>query len=73
MPLFKDGACLYGFDFTADGSGGCNHESSNLQGSIDFEINFENAITETLTLVMYSTAKSTLIIDKFRNVLSNVK
>ena len=65
--LFSGGCALYGFSFGAGTI--CPHDLANLHGSIDLEISFSTALPKTVSLVLYSQAPSTIIIDKHRNVL----
>ena len=65
--LFSGGCALYGFSFGAGTI--CPQDLANLHGSVDLEISFSTALPKTLSLILYSQAPSTIIIDKYRNVL----
>jgi hypothetical protein len=64
---FKDGYNLYVFNLAPDL---CNSEHFNpiIDGSIDLEIGFQTAQTNSITLVVYTYCDTIKEIDRFRNV-----
>ena len=67
---FCGGSALYGFIVTSDSL--CRGDEPALFGQIDIALKFSTALTETMTLVVYSSTQAEVIIDKYRNVLLNV-
>ena len=64
------GSALYGFTVAQDSL--CRGDEPNMLGQIDISLKFAAPLAETMTLVIYSTTRAEVIIDKFRNVLLNV-
>ena len=64
------GSAIYGFMTSQDSL--CRGDSPASLGAIDVSLKFDTALTETMTLVMYSVTQAEIVIDKFRNVLLNV-
>ena len=64
------GSALYGFTVAPDSL--CRGDQPDLIGQIDISLKFGTPLPETMTLVIYSSTRAEVIIDKFRNVLLNV-
>ena len=64
------GSALYGFTVAQDSL--CRGDQPDLIGQIDISLKFGTPLPETMTLVIYSSTRAEVIIDKFRNVLLNV-
>ena len=64
------GSALYGFTVAPDSL--CRGDQPDLIGQIDISLKFGRPLPETMTLVIYSSTRAEVIIDKFRNVLLNV-
>lgn len=64
------GSALYAFQTAQDSL--CRADQPTTVGQIDISLKFEAALTETMTLVIYSVTPGEVIIDKFRNVILNV-
>ena len=64
------GSALYGFTVAQDSL--CRGDQPDLLGQIDISLKFGTPLPETMTLVIYSSTRAEVIIDKFRNVLLNV-
>ena len=64
------GSALYGFTVAPDSL--CREDQPDLIGQIDISLKFGRPLPETMTLVIYSSTRAEVIIDKFRNVLLNV-
>ena len=70
LSMYAHGMALYVFDTSADGLGLCEHETLGQQGAIGIELGFSEATAATLLMVVYSQAKATITIDRYRNVTS---
>ena len=67
---YRGGSALYGFQTAQDSL--CRGDQPTTIGQIDISLKFDAALTETMTLVIYSVTPAEVIIDKFRNVILNV-
>ena len=67
---YVGGSALYGFTVAQDSL--CRGDQPDLIGQIDISLKFGTPLPETMTLVIYSSTRAEVIIDKFRNVLLNV-
>ena len=67
---YKGGSALYGFTLNNDTL--CRHDSVNLQGQVDITLKFDNALNDTMTIVIYSSTMGNIIIDQHRNVLLDI-
>lgn len=67
---YKNGYSLFGFDLSpAVCSGG--HQEPVKRGTLRLEFEFQKALPNTITIILYADFDSTLSIDKFRQVLKN--
>lgn len=80
IPLSDDGYCvdlhdwqkgyvLFPFDFTPDYSSNEQHWCLQEQGNIRIELAFDKALTEPITIIIYSEFRSLLQIDKNRECI----
>ena len=63
------GSCLYGFILNNDSL--FRHDSQNLMSHVNITMKFSEALRQTMTLIVYSSTQSDIIIDKNRNVILN--
>ena len=68
LNLYGNGLALYVFNTSPEGLGGCSHETLAVQGNIGLELGFAKDTAQTLTLIVYSQTKSSISIDRYRNV-----
>ncbi|KAF8784261.1 hypothetical protein HNY73_009965 [Argiope bruennichi] len=65
---FKYGYALHAIDLTPDFASNESHTSVIKNGNISIEIKFGTALTETVSLVVYSEFRNTIEIDRSRSV-----
>ena len=67
---FINGSTLMGFVINNDSL--CRHDGTNLHGLIDITLKFSQPLSETMTMIVYSSTQATVLIDRFRNVLLDI-
>lgn len=65
---YKGGLCFYVFNLTQDYSSDEGHVNITRTGDLSIHLKFEDALSETVTLLCYLELQSTLEIDKSRSV-----
>lgn len=68
---YKNGYTLYAIDLTPDLASGQSHTSINKTGNIAIDLKFDTALTETVSLVVYSEFRNIIEIDKTRGVFTD--
>ena len=68
---YKNGYMLHAIDLTPDLAAGESHSSINKTGNIAFDIKFNSALPETVTLVVYAEYRNLIEIDKSRGVTTD--
>lgn len=68
---YKNGYALYAIDLTPDLAAGESHSSINKTGNLAFDIKFNTALPETVTLVVYAEYRNLIEIDKSRGVTTD--
>lgn len=69
MSDWQNGYCIYPFDFTPDLSASSQHWCLAEQGNIRIELGFEKALTEPITVIIYSEFREIMQIDRNREVI----
>ena len=67
---FTGGTSLYGFVLNEDTL--CRHDSQSGIGNVGITVKFGAALDETVTMVIYSSVKASILIDQHRNILLDV-
>ena len=63
------GSTLFGFNLT---SHDCSSGNSHRTGSVDLNIRFSDALTSTVSIIFYAEYSNNIIIDRFRNVITDI-
>ena len=66
---FKDGSNIYAFDMTPDACNGF-HDHINMSGKVEFEVQFKEATTTSISMVILSQYDDKLTLDDARNVVN---
>ena len=66
---YPHGFALIGFDLSEDLSASENHLSLPRQGSLRIDIQFDKALTEPISIILYAEFDNIIEIDKDRNVI----
>lgn len=64
---FKSNSCFFAFDLTPDLCNGMHFHGIN-SGTIDLSLGFKTALTENLTVIIFSSSSEIITIDKERNI-----
>ena len=67
---YKSNNALFGFDISPSMCNG-GHQESVKQGTLRLELEFQEALANTITVLIYADFDNHISIDKFRNVLKN--
>ena len=67
--LFKNGSCIYAFDFSPDHCNGF-HDHIDMMGKVEIEINFKEPTKESISLIILSQYDDRLVLDGARNVIN---
>lgn len=67
---YKNGYSLFGFDISQSYCRG-GHQEPKIRGSLSIELEFQKALSKTITVIVYSQFENTVSIDKFRNVIKD--
>ena len=68
---FKDysqGCSLFAINFTSDSS--CPHDNTSEIGNIDICVKFSTALPHSITMIIYAFDESCIVIDKYRNIIT---
>ncbi|KAF8790009.1 hypothetical protein HNY73_005097 [Argiope bruennichi] len=65
---YKNGYALHAIDLTPDFASNESHTSVNESGNISIDLKFKEALSETVSLVVYSEFRNTIEIDRSRSV-----
>ena len=68
---YKDGYTMYGFDISQSMCNTSNHQEPTRRGDLKIEIEFQKALSKTVTVIVYADFDAVISIDKFRNVLKH--
>ena len=67
---YKYGYTLFGFDISPSTCNG-GHQEPIKRGTLRLELEFQQALANTITVLLYSDFDNTISIDKFRNVIKD--
>ncbi|GBL88269.1 hypothetical protein AVEN_197285-1 [Araneus ventricosus] len=65
---YKNGYALHAIDLTPDFASNESHTSVNKIGNISIDLKFKEALSETVSLVVYAEFRNTIEIDRSRSV-----
>ena len=67
---YKNGYALFGFDISQSLCKG-GHQEPKRRGTLKIDLEFQQALTKTATVIVYAQFENTISIDKFRNVIKD--